>query len=263
MAPAKGAIVSDDSEPQVNDEDLRVPDLDIGGDLTGTDLDEVTPTPDGAGDEGVGFGRRLVGILALALGVIGCLIALFLAFSSLRVLFGASDRADGAMAPVVESFDRLDTRIDQADDLVDREGVDGEDGSVLRARVDGLVDIATGAERSFDAIDDHPLYALLPADLSPLGDAIDRFAASADVVDETMGSSTTVRAAAAGTIADEIDGMQSSVLGAREDLDDAAGSLRSWLRIGGLLGFLVSLWGLWSQIALARRGWRGLRNRPV
>ena len=62
---------------------------------------------------------------------------------------------------------------------------------------------------------------------------------------------------------DEIDGMQSSVLDAREDLDDAKSSLRSWLRIGGLLGFLVSLWGLWSQVALGRRGWRGLRNRPV
>ncbi len=255
--------MSDDSDPKASDDDLVFPDLDIDGDgdLTTTDSGEVTPS--GTSESGGGFGRRLVGILATVLGVIGCLLALYLAFSSLRVLFGASDRADDALAPVTESFDRLEARIDQADDLVDRQGVDGEAGEVLRARVDGLVDIASGAERSFDAVDSHPLYSLLPADLSPLGTAIDRFQTSADVVDETMGSSTTVRAAAAGTIADELDGMQSSVSSARERLDDAIGSLKSWLRIGGLLGFLASLWGLWSQIALARRGWRGVRNRPV
>jgi len=255
--------VSDDSDPKVRDEDVVFPDLDIDGDgdLTAAGAGDVSQG--GAGDDGGGFGRRLVGMLATVLGIVGCLLALYLAFSSLRVLFGASDRADDALAPVTESFDRLEARIDQADDLVDRQGVDGEAGEVLRARVDGLVDIASGAERSFDAVDDHALYSLLPADLSPLGTAIERFRTSADVVDETMGTSTTVRATAAGTIADELDGMQSSVSSARERLDDANGSLTSWLRIGGLLGFLASLWGLWSQIALARRGWRGVRNRPV
>lgn len=252
--------MSDESEPRVDDEDLRIPDLDLDGDLTETT--GATPTASDA-DDGMGFGRRLIGVLATVLGVLGCLIALFLAFSSLRLLFGASDRADNAIAPVIESVDRLEDRIDQADDLVDRQGVDGEDIDVLRARIDGLVDLASGAERGFDAIDDHPVYALLPADLSPLGDAIDRYQVSADLIDETMGSSNTVRAAAAGTIADEIDGMQSSVSGTRDRIDDATGSLRSWIRIGGLLGFLASLWGLWSQVALARRGWRGLRNRPV
>ncbi len=255
--------MSDDSDQQASDEDVPFPDLDIDvdGDLTATDPGDVTTT--GTAEDGGGFGRRLVGLLATVLGVVGCLVALYLAFTSLRILFGASDRADDAMAPVVESFDRLEARIDQADDLVDRQGVDGDAGQVLRARVDGLVDITGGAQRSFDAVDGHPLYTLLPADLSPLGNAIERFGTSAEVVDETMGGSTTVRAAAAGTIADELDAMQSSVSSARERLDDAIGSLKSWLRIGGLLGFLVSMWGLWSQIALARRGWRGVRNRPV
>lgn len=240
-----------------------MPELDGDGDLLGT-LEatdaEVSTTE---ADDGLGFGRRLVGLLAMVLGILGCLIALFLAFSSLRLLFGASDRADDAMDPLIASVDRLEDRIDQADDLADREGIEPDRVAELRARVDGLVDITSGAERSFAAIDDHPIYTLLPADLDPLGRALDRFSTSAGVIDETMGSSPTVRPASAAVIADELDGMQSAVRGTRGTVDDALSSLRRWLRIGGLLGFLASLWGLWSQVALARRGWRGFRNRPV
>lgn len=263
MAAAKGATVSDDRTPGIDDQDLELPDLDLGDQsLTSTEPGDLSTDPGGAGAGG-GFGRRVIGLLATLLGVLGCLIALYLAFTSLRVLFGASDRADNAMAPVVASFDRLEERIDQADDLVDRQGVDADELPELRARIDGLVDVATSADRSFEAIDDQALYSLLPADLDPLGASLDRFRTSAELVDETLGTSTTVRAAAAATMADEIDTMQGSVSSAGERLDEATSSLRSWLRIGGLLGLLASLWGLWSQVALARRGWRGIRNRPV
>ena len=263
MAPAKGATVSDDRDPGLGDDDLDVPDTGGGDDLLesieSTDGDLTTAD----GEAGIDLGRRLFGMLGMVLGILGCLVALYLAFSSLRLLFGASDRAEDRMAPVAESFDRMEDRIDQADDLVDRRGIEADGVPELRARVDGLVDIATSAEQSFDAVDDHPLYSLLPADLSPLGDALARFRTSAEVVDEAMGTSSTVRASAAGTMADELDGMQSAVSDTRDDLDDATGSLRRWLRIGGLLGFLASLWVLWSQVTLARRGWRGVRNRAL
>ncbi|MEL6985466.1 MAG: hypothetical protein AAFO29_23750, partial [Actinomycetota bacterium] len=196
--------MSDDRTPEIDNEDLELPDLDLGDESLV--LTETGDGPlDGAGEAAAGgsFGRRLVGLLATALGVLGCLIALYLAFTSLRVLFGASDRADNAMAPVITAFDRMEERIDQTDDLVDRQGIDAEELPELRARVDGLVDVATSADRSFDDIDDRALYNLLPADLDPLGDALDRFRTSAELVDETLGTSTTVRAEAAATMADE------------------------------------------------------------
>lgn len=264
MTPAKGATVSDDSERSIGDDEVvRQPDVAEPDEFLESieSTDEPASAADGAG--GVGFGRRLVGLVAILLGVLGCLVALFLAFSSLRLLVGASHRADDAIAPVISSFDRLEERIDQADDLIDRQGIEDERVGVLRARVDGLVDISTGAQQSFDAIDGHPIYSLLPADLAPLGDALDRFAASATAIDASMGSSPTVRPASAAAIADELDSMQGSVTDTRDRLDDATSSLRRWLRIGGLLGFLASLWALWAQVTLARRGGRGIRNRPV
>lgn len=264
MTPAKGATVSDDSERLgVDDEDVRQPDLDGGGDLLDSieSTDGPVSTSDGA--TGIGFGRRLVGLAAIILGILGALVALFLAFSSLRLLFSASDRADDAMAPLIVSFERMDERIDQADNLVDRQGIEPDRVAVLRARVDGLVDLSMGTEQSFDALDGRLLYSLLPADLSPLGDALSGFRTSADAIDASMGSSPTIRPAAAAAIADELDGMQSAVSETADVIDDTTSSLRRWHRIGGLLGFVASLVVLWSQVVLARRGWRGFRNRPV
>ncbi len=258
---------SGDDPPASSREGFDEPDIDGLGDLDGIegldgDLGDVGATT--VADSPTGAGRRrAAGVLALLLGAIGTLLAVVFAFLGLRLLFGASGTVDDLMGPVTEAFDRLEERIDQADDLIDRRGIETEDVSELRARVDSLVDVSTSANRSFDAVQDHAVYGLLPADLSGLDDALDRFETSADNIDESLGTAPTVRAAAAAAMADEIDGMQGRVTDARATIDDAASSLRSWLRIGGLLGFLVGLWFLWSQLVLARRGWRGVRNQTL
>lgn len=245
-------------------------DLDGFGDLEGldgidgldADLGEVGATTAAEASTGAAR-RRLAGVMALLLGAIGTLLAIVFAFLALRLLFGASGTVDDLMDPVTEAFDRLEDRIDQADDLIDRRGIETDDVSELRARVDSLVDVSTSANRSFDTVQDHAIYGLLPADLSGLDVALDRFETSADNIDEALGTAPTVRAAAAAVMADEVDGMQSRVTDARATIDSAASSLRSWLRLGGLLGFLIALWFLWSQLVFARRGWRGVRNQQV
>lgn len=259
----KGAIVADADDRSADEGDVgAMPDLDI------PEVPEVPDESTGwtpleeASTEG-GPGRRLGGLLALLLGVVGTLLALILAFLALRLLFGASGTVDDLMAPVETAVDRIEDRVDQTDELIDRRGIDQDQVGELRARVDGLVDLTTSADQSFDTVADHAVYGILPADLSGLGDALDGYVDSASAIDESLGSTPTPRPAAAAVMADEIDGMQSRITDARDAVDDAASSLRSWLRIGGLLGFLGALWLLWSQVVLARRGWRGFRNRPV
>jgi hypothetical protein len=57
--------------------------------------------------------------------------------------------------------------------------------------------------------------------------------------------------------------MQAQVTDTRVLIDEAESSLRSWIRLGSFIGFIASLWGLWAQVVLARRGWRGFRGRPA
>jgi hypothetical protein len=248
--------VTDDNEPSLDD-GTDLPDLPDLGEPTGPEGPAVGVEP----DEGGGAGRRLAGVLGLVLGLLGLVLALVLTFLSLRQLFTASSAADRAMDPITAAVDRLEDRIDQTDDLIDREGVEADRVPELRARVDGLVDVTSLANRAFQAADDHPLHRLLPADLASLGESLSDFEASARLVDESLGSATTVRPAAARAMADEIDAMQAAVTDTGDQLDGATSSLRTWLRIAGLVGFLVSLWLFWAQRCLFGRGWRGLRNR--
>lgn len=256
MAAGEGRPVSNDIDLETGDDGdfPDLPDFD-----TSTTAEATTEAIESTG----GASRRLVGLLALLLGALGVLLALVMAFLSIRLLFTASGTVDRAMEPVVVAFDRLDERIDQTDELVGRDGVDPERVPELQARVDGLVDVSTNAHQVFEAVDDHALYRFLPASLSDLGDALEDFEGTAVTIDETLADGTTIRASAAQTASDQIDGMQSRVADVRGLIDDAASSLRRWLRIGGLLGFLVSLWGVWAQSSLARRGWRGFRGRAL
>lgn len=254
--------MGDETDQDKNDNGLTPEEIEALGDLdlgeaeggTGVVPAEVAPSS---------AGRRLVGTVATVLGLVGVVVSVVLAVLGLRLLFTASSVADRAMSPIEAAFDRLEQRIDETDDLIDRQGVDAADGPELRARVDGLVDVASLANRGFETIDGHPLYRFLPADLAPLGESLASFEESAVAVDEQMGPGGSVRATAATRMADQIDGMQGRVTEARDRLDGATSSLRSWLRLGGLIGFLMALWGLWAQWSLVRRGWRGFRNRPV
>lgn len=258
-------------------------DLAEGGGLDSTDLDptsldptsldptsldpstSIDPQPTSTvAAGGPGVRSRLVGLLALLLGIVGSLLMVVVAAMVVRFGFTASDTVDRVMEPVEVSFDRMEARIDQTDDLVDREAIASDRIDELQARVDGLVDVTTGAHELFASVEDHPVYGLLPAELSTLGDALAGFETSASTIDSQLGDAAngdTISATVAGSVADELDGLQSRVTGVRAMIADAASSLRRWIRFGSFLGFLGSLWGLWGQISLARRGWRGFRGR--
>ncbi len=231
---------------------------------TATTTPTSTSTSTGAGSPD--RPSRVAGLLALILGMVGVLVSLVFGFYALRLGISTSSTVDQAMEPIEVSFDRMETRIDETDDLVAQDGIDGDRIDELQARVDGLVDVANGAQQGFQAIEDHPVYSLLPADLSTLGSSLSDFVTSAEDIDERLGSASDgdeLPQAAATAISDELDDMQSWVSGARDAFDDAESSLRQWIRIGSFLGFLGSLWGLWGQVSLAKRGWRGFRGRTV
>lgn len=228
-----------------------------------SDLESSGAGDTGRGDGG-GFRRRLAGILALMLGVVGMVLAVVFAFLVLRAGFGATGVVDDLIEPVDRAIDRLETRIDQTDDAVDRDGMETEAVSRLAARSEGLLDMAASANDIFSAVEDHAIYRYLPADLSDLSASLASFEASATTVNEAvsdLGDGESLDGAGAGILADELDSMQTKVGDTRDAVDEAGRSLRRWIRLGSLGGFLASIWGLWSQFCLARRGIRGLRGQ--
>lgn len=231
-----------------------------GGILAETDTTPTTATS----RSGPGARSRIVGLVALLLGLIGSLLMLALAALVIRFGVTASDTVDRAMEPVEVAFDRLEGRIDQTDDLVDRDGIVSERIDELQARVDGMVDVSTSAHQGFEAVQDHPIYSLLPAELSTLGDQLQTFEESSVEIDRLLGTSQsgdTISPAVATGVADQLDQMQGRVSDVRDNITSAASSLRRWIRIGSFLGFLGSLWGFWGQVCLTKRGWRAFRGR--
>lgn len=210
---------------------------------------------------GAGLGGRLAGILAAVLGLIGCLLSFALLAISIRFGFTAGSVAESTAEPLAAAVDRLETRIDQVDDLVDRDGVSGSDFRELQARLDGLVDTATSASQAFSAIDDHVLYRWLPIDKSELASSLDDFEQGADESDAVALSADSLNSAQAGRIGDRINAMQTSVSGTGDLIESTVDSLKNWIRLSALGGFFVSLWSLWAQISLMKRGWRGIRGQ--
>lgn len=251
----------DGDEPLIEMPDLAELGIDIDSDGE-PDAKIVTP----AAPARPGPLSRLVGLLAMVLGVIGIILMAFLAAVTVRTGFTASSIVDRALDPVESAFDRMEGRIDETDDLVDRDGIPPERVDELQARVDGLLDLTTGARQVFDSIEDNPLYSLLPADLAPLGDALAEFETSAADIDRRLGAAADgdeLSTPVVNAVADQVDDMQREVSDVRDMFESTASSLRRWIRLGTLLGFVGSLWGLWAQVTLTRRGWRGFRGRPV
>lgn len=206
------------------------------------------------------IGGRLAGTLAAVLGLLGCLLSFALLAIAIRSGFLASDVADTTAEPLTAAVDRLETRIDQADDLIDRDGVSGPEFSELQARLDGLADTSASASQAFSAIDDHILYRWLPIDKSELSMSLADFKQGAD---ESVGIATTadsLSAVEAGRIGDRINGMQTSVSGTGDLIESTVDSLTNWIRVSALAGFLLALWSLWAQTSLMKRGWRGMRG---
>ncbi|MDH3294877.1 MAG: hypothetical protein OER95_11220 [Acidimicrobiia bacterium] len=212
---------------------------------------------------GPGLGRRAAGLLAAALGLIGCLLSFALLATSLRLIFVASDVADTAAEPLSAAVERLDTRIDQADDLIDTDGVSGTDYSELQARADGLVDITQAADRAYAAIDDHVIYRWLPVDKDDLGRRLERFSTGAEAVSAAVASGNQLSASAAVRAGDRVNEMQTEVSSVDDVIESTVNSLTNWIRLTGLAGLVASLWSLWAQIALMKRGWRGVKGEAA
>lgn len=211
--------------------------------------------------QGAGVGARLAGVLAAALGLVGCLLSFALLAVSIRSGFSASSVAETTAEPLAAAVDRLETRIDQTDDLIDRDGVSGSEFSELRARLDGLADTATSASQAFAAIDDHVLYRWLPIDKSELSSSLADFEeGAAESVDIALPADSLSPTQAA-RIGDRINTMQTSVSGTGDLIESTVDSLKNWIRLSALGGFFLSLWSLWAQISLMKRGWRGMRGQ--
>ena len=228
-------------------------------------LDESRGSWDASKPSG-GVRRRLAGFLALLLGAVGMLVAIALGFLLLRTGFGARGIVDDLFEPVDAAIDRLEIRIDQADDAVTRGGVDSDGVEALATRSESLVDMAVSAKALFGSVQDQSIYRYLPADLSKVDDTLSTYETSATKVNDTVSrlqAGQSMPDSDAQVVADEIDSMQTMVGGLRESLDDAGGSLRRWIRISSFGGLLGALWGMWSQFCLARVGLRVLRGRAA
>lgn len=225
-----------------------------------------TSPPPRATPSGRAVRARLIGFLAVILGIVGIVLSVVALFLVLRIGFGVTSAVDNLLEPVSATIDRLETRIDQADDAVDRDGVMPEQMPELRARSEGLLDVTGSAVDLFTAARDHPMYRWLPAELSALesslGDYADGASRIEEVVDRTADGDG-LSAADSSTVAAEIDTLQAGVVDVRQAVDEAARSLRRWIRIGAFFGFLGALWGSWAQFCLARRGLRAVRGKPV
>lgn len=255
------------------DDDVEVP---VDGDGSGNDGDgkgksrtilegvegDTTVPPTLVVRRGAGIGARLAGVAAAVLGLIGCLLSFALLAVSIRSGFTAGSVADTTAEPLAAAVDRLETRIDQTDDLIDRDGVSGSEFSELQARLDGLTDTATSASQAFAAIDEHVLYRWLPIDKSELSSSLAGFRQGAEESVRIAQAVDSLSPAQAARIADRINTMQTSVSGTGDLVESTADSLTNWIRLSGLGGFFASLWSLWAQTSLMKRGWRGMRGQP-
>ncbi len=209
---------------------------------------------------GGGLAGRLIGTLAAVLGLIGCVLSFALLAIAIRFGFSATDVAETTAEPLAAAVDRLETRIDQADDLIDRDGVSGAEFSELQARIDGLGDTATSASQAFSAINDHVLYRWLPIDKSELSSSLAGFEQGADESVGIAATADSLTPAQAGRIGDRINDMQTSVSGTDDLIESTVDSLKNWIRLSALVGFFLSLWSLWAQSSLMKRGWREMRG---
>lgn len=261
---ASGGTSGDELELASADEDDHPKDAD-GEKEPRTVLEEAdgatTLPPTLVVRRGAGVGSRLAGILAAVLGLIGCLLSFALLAISIRFGFTAGSVAESTAEPLAAAVDRLETRIDQVDDLVDRDGVSGSDFRELQARLDGLADTATSASQAFSAIDDHVLYRWLPIDKTELATSLNDFEQGADESDAVALTADSLNPTQAGRLGDRINAMQTSVSGTGDLIESTVNSLKNWIRLSALAGFFGSLWSLWAQISLMKRGWRGLRGQ--
>lgn len=173
----------------------------------------------------------------------------------------ATDVVENAVSRIVASVDRLDTRL--AETVSSIEGTErvGE----LRVRAQGIVDLAGNAADSLGAVDDHPFYSRLPVDTAPMAALVEEVEEmAAGLRDELAGAardepvSVEIREEAT----DGLTGAQDQLAAGSDRIQDLGNQLRLWIRLSAFAGLLVCFWGLWAQVALARRGWQTRVTAP-
>jgi|GEM_PF-6396269 len=200
---------------------------------------------------------RIRGIVALTLGVIGSLLAISSLVASILFILGANNIVDGVEERITEPIDRVDGRI--ADTAAALSGIGGGE---LNARLASIADQATSAEDALEAITEHPLYSRIPVDTAALEDRLESVADQAGQlldapVDEQPSDADRERI---GGLLDEV---AEPLDGVEQVVQDAADSLRFWIRLSGLAFVLLSLWGLWAQLSLARGGRRAMAKKEA
>lgn len=239
------------------------PDMDLAPILENDDQVTVPPSLSRSSKQR-SFGHRLLGLVAAILGLAGCVASLALALGVLRLSLGAADASQTLMDPLSASVDRLETQVDEIDDLIGRQGVAPEDAEQLVARADGFADLADGWRQNYDAVAEHPVYQWLPVDLDQLDSAITTVETSTKIIANgaaTGAESGRVPVAQAEEMSDNVNELQRNFGQVRSTVAEAGNSLTRWIRLGALGGFVASLWSLWAQTWLLRRGWRGLLGR--
>ncbi len=228
--------------------------------LEDDDLAVVPPTLSKRGTGGQ-LGGRFLGLIATLAGLIGCLLSLAVVVVLLRFGLAAGDSTDRLIEPIASSVSQLETRVDQADELVGRSGVPQTDIDLLSARADSLADLADGAQRSLSAIADHPVYRWLPLELEPLEGVLGGIERSSTSIAETAASgadSGRIPTADAAQVSEELNQLQAGFGEVRDAVETARDSISRWMRLAALAGVGVALWSLWAQSWLLRRGWRGV-----
>lgn len=206
-------------------------------------------------------GRRVVGYLALLLGVLGSVIAVASAFAAIWLGATATDVVEDTVSSIVAAVDRLDARLAETASAVNEADGAGE----LRARAQGVGDLVTNARESVVALDDHPLFGRLPVDMASLAARLERVEESSGGLMEDLAGITgnePVSAAVKAQMTDKLTTAQEQLAASNESIQDVGSQLRLWIRLAALAGFLVCLWGLWAQVALGRRGWKTRAASP-
>ncbi len=225
---------------------------------------EISTRRRGTGGRGRRAAGRLLAAFAVILGGLGVVLSLVAALLIALLGFRAADEVDDVLAPVTRTLDRVELRIDQADDVVDRDGIGADRLAEFRARAVGLTDIAVAADQATAAVRGHPVYQWLPTDDGPLLDAVDDIGDQITQVEmdlARMPDSTRLGAADAAALTTRLNELQATVSDVDDTVDAFGRSLERWIRISAAVLTLVGLWSAWAQFQLARWGLTHLRRR--
>lgn len=202
--------------------------------------------------------RRIVGYLALVLGALGSVVAAAAGLAAIWFGVTAAGITDDTISTITMAVNRLDERLAETESAVGDSPVIGE----LEVRAQAISDLARNAEESLSAIDDHPLFGRLPIDTAPVAALLERVQESSVSLRADLAESdgeAIVSAQVTAQITDRLTTARNQLANFDDRIQSIGNQLRLWIRLSALAGFLLSSWGLWAQIALARRGHRARR----